>query len=128
MRQAALGQTQEAKEGTTENDEASVTRLQKIKVNGKFDGATKVALQAYLASNNQKLDIDGIFGAQSIRALQQYIGGIHVDGSWGKQTTKGLQTFLNSKGLSGKIDVDGIFGNESKCALQVYLNSTIPNS
>ena len=110
----------------TQEVEGVVTKLKKLKINGKWNGSTRVALQAYLSSNGYNVDIDGYFQQQSIKALQKHLK-VDIDGSWGSQTTTALQKFLNTKGVSGKIDVDGQRGNETIAALQVYLNTTIPN-
>eukprot|EP01084_Bolivina_argentea_P134671 237475_1 len=92
-----------------------------INIDGKFGKQTSRELQQYLVSKGYQVDVDGIFGKGSITALQQHIG-VDSDGIWGYNTTKCLQKFLNETSNSIQIKVDGKRGSETYSALQTFLN------
>jgi hypothetical protein len=57
---------------------------------GNFGPNSKKAMQAHLGVAQ-----DGVIGPQTVSALQRHCGVTPVDGNWGPQTTRGLQTCLN---------------------------------
>jgi len=59
--------------------------------------------------------IDGILGQGTIKAWQRKIGASPIDGLWGKATSKKAQKFLG-------VTVDGYFGPNSVKALQTWIN------
>ena len=62
-------------------------------------------------------------GSQLVRAVQTKVG-VTADGYWGKQTSKGIQTFLINHGFNvGSAGADGYFGFNSVKGLQNSLNS-----
>lgn len=84
-----------------------------------------------------KLTVDGILGANTIKALQKYLG-VTVDGVMGAKTVKALQKKLGvtSDGIIGKktvkalqkklgVTVDGVMGVKTIKALQKYLNKNV---
>lgn len=89
--------------------------MKALKVDGVFGQQTKKRMQKWLGVSQ-----DGKVGSHTVKALQKRVGAKPVDGKWGKNTTKHLQTYLNKNGASLK--VDGAFGKESKKALQRFLN------
>lgn len=69
-------------------------------------------------------------GSELVEAMQRFLNKngskLDVDGQWGKDTSKALQSFLISKGYSvGKWGADGIFGTDSAKALQRFLNNNV---
>ena len=76
-----------------------------------------------------QIGVDGHFGAQSIRALQSFLtsqpSGCEsaVDGGFGSQTQRSLQRFLQSQGnyYRGQ-SIDGSFGKASTKALQQWMS------
>lgn len=81
----------------------------------------------YKAEKARSLVVDGVFGVNTIRALQTrlaaagcYMGGI--DGDFGYYSKLALQQYLRGKGYytSGYL-LDGVFGYYSVCALQGWL-------
>lgn len=85
---------------------------------------------------SKPLEIDGLFGYNSIAMLQKALGGLDIDGILGKATVKKLQAWANvpqdgawgkktSKAIQRKLGVtaDGLFGKESCKALQRWCNS-----
>lgn len=88
----------------------------KLVVDGVFGVQTKKRLQRWLGVAQ-----DGIIGTKTVRAMQTVTGAKPIDGKWGTGTTKSLQTYLNNHGA--KLVVDGKFGKASIKALQTYLNS-----
>ena len=81
----------------------------------------------YASEKPQKLAVDGVFGALTIRALQTRLhdAGCYmreIDGDWGYYSRLALQQYLRGKGFYGKdYLLDGIFGYYSVLALQKYL-------
>lgn len=63
--------------------------------------------------SNSGITVDGIFGPETIRALQKFLN-VTQDGVFGAQTKKALQTRLG-------IPADGWFGAASTKALQKYM-------
>lgn len=90
---------------------------EKLEVDGIFATQTKKRMQKWL-----KVAEDGEIGSRTIKALQKVVGltGSAVDGAWGEQTTRALQTFLTKKGYP--TTVDGEFGKNTIKALQKFLN------
>jgi hypothetical protein len=76
-----------------------------------------------------KIDVDGVFGAETIGALQHTLahGGYYilpVDGVFGPGTRKALQKYLRHLGIySGSID--GIVGDKTVRALQTHIHATV---
>lgn len=66
------------------------------------------------------LEVDGIEGPATIKALQKALG-VTADGIRGKKTVKALQKFLNKKGYS--LTVDGIQGAKTNKAVQKFLRT-----
>lgn len=87
---------------------------------------------------SKPLEIDGLFGYNSIAMLQKALGGLDVDGILGKATVKKLQAWAGvaqdgawgtktSKAIQKKLKVtaDGLFGKESCKALQRWANAQV---
>lgn len=85
---------------------------------------------------SKPLEIDGLFGYNSIAMMQKALGGLDVDGIMGKATVKKLQAWAGvaqdgawgtktSKAIQKKLGVtaDGLFGKQSVMALQRWCNS-----
>lgn len=66
-----------------------------------------------------KVAEDGQVGARTIKALQKKVGA-KVDGIWGKETTKKLQSYLTKQGY--KTTANGDFGTVTIKHLQQFLN------
>lgn len=88
-----------------------------LEVDGIFGIESKKRMQKWL-----KVAEDGEIGSRTIKALQKTVGltGKSIDGEWGGQTTRALQTFLTNKGYPTA--VDGGFGKNTVKALQEFLN------
>ena len=73
------------------------------------------------------LDVDGIFGEETIKALQRalqshgFYTGYDVDGEFGYYTRFELQNYLQYLGYYHAFDLDGEFGRYSVAALQMHL-------
>ena len=87
---------------------------------------------------SKPLEIDGLFGYNSIAMLQKALGGLDVDGIMGKATVKKLQAWAGvaqdgawatktSKAIQKKLGVtaDGYFGKDSCKALQKWCNKRV---
>ena len=87
---------------------------------------------------SKPLEIDGLFGYNSIAMLQKALGGLDVDGIMGKATVKKLQAWAGvaqdgawatktSKAIQKKLGVtaDGYFGANSCKALQKWCNKRV---
>ena len=94
---------------------------------------------------NAKLNVDGIFGYNSIGGLQKALGGLSVDGvmglntvkklqqvcgcsqdgQWGKSTSLACQRMLIKAGFLAKGQDDGAFGPNSVKALQKWINAKV---
>lgn len=99
---------------------------------GKLGPATVRALQSYLNSGGKfntknskptppppaKLNVDGLWGASTTKALQKALG-VTQDGELGPKTYTALQKKLVAAGH--KIAVDGEFGPATIRALQIFL-------
>jgi peptidoglycan hydrolase-like protein with peptidoglycan-binding domain len=72
------------------------------------------------APSGPGLAVDGVFGADTTRALQAALG-VAADGIVGKQTIRALQNHLNARGHG--LVVDGIWGAATTTALQHVLNA-----
>lgn len=68
----------------------------RLDTDGIYGPSTKRALQGRLNYTNGPVVIDGVVGANTVRALQHHVGA-GVDGAWGRDTTKHLQQALNAK-------------------------------
>lgn len=74
---------------------------------------------------SDKLEVDGVMGPATIKALQKALG-TQQDGviSFPKSTmVVALQNFLNTHGA--KLDVDGVWGTLTTRALQTYLGTYV---
>ena len=60
--------------------------------------ATIKKMQRLLNDNGAKLNVDGIFGKKSIKALQKFLN-VKVDGICGEATVKAWQSYLNGKAM-----------------------------
>lgn len=73
------------------------------------------------------LVVDGIFGEETVKALQRalqshgYYDGYDVDGEFGWYTRFELQDYLQHLGYYHAFDLDGEFGRYSVAALQMHL-------
>lgn len=84
--------------------------------------------------NGDLIDLDGIFGDETVEALQLFLianghlkeFSLQIDDGFGRESTRALQTFLtlNVEGYPlKKYGLDGVWRNETTVALQKYLNS-----
>mmetsp|Transcript_64915 Transcript_64915/g.194053 ORF Transcript_64915/g.194053 Transcript_64915/m.194053 type:complete len:391 (+) Transcript_64915:224-1396(+) len=86
---------------------------------------TTTALQKLAGHANE----NGVFDAETVRALQGWLRGrelqCRVDGKWGPETKRALQTFLCRQSVDvGKafhVVANGVFDARSRIALQVFL-------
>lgn len=85
-----------------------------LSVDGKFEYNSIANLQKAL-----KIEIDGVLGLNTVKALQRKAGVKNIDGAFGPATAKAIQSKL--LGFKGK-DVDGEFGPKSVKALQNWIN------
>ena len=100
-------------------------------VDGDFGKLSYGALQIlmhHIGRRNNEL-WDGVGGPRTwmdvqewLRTLGQYNSPLRLDGDPGPYTIKGLQRFLQTKGLYAGFRVDGMFGPETRKAFQQYLN------
>ena len=84
----------------------------------------------YESEKPRKLHVDGIFGVNTCKALQTslqshgYYRGYLVDGEWGYYSKLALQQYLRKLGYYGTYWLlDGWFGTASVKALQTYLRA-----
>ena len=84
----------------------------------------------YKSKSPSKLQVDGIFGVNTCKALQTslqshgYYRGYIVDGDWGYYSKLALQQYLRKLGYYGNYWLlDGWFGVASVKALQTYLRA-----
>ena len=84
----------------------------------------------YESEKPRKLHVDGIFGVNTCKALQTslqshgYYRGYLVDGDWGYYSKLALQQYLRKLGYYGTYWLlDGWFGTASVKALQTYLRA-----
>ena len=74
-----------------------------------------------------QLVVDGIFGEETVKALQRalqshgYYTGYDIDGDFGWYTRFELQDYLQNLGYYHAFDLDGEFGCYSVAALQMHL-------
>lgn len=87
-----------------------------LEIDGLFGYNSIAMLQKALGG----LDIDGILGKATVKKLQKWAG-VPQDGAWGKKTSKAIQRKLG-------ITADGLFGKESCKALQKWCNSKTKKS
>ena len=90
----------------------------------------------------KKLKVDGVFGKDTIKAVQKWVGvaqdglcgakttkgvqkkvGANADGIWGRKTTKALQTYLSKKGY--KPTDSSAMDKKTVMALQTFLNKEV---
>lgn len=90
----------------------------RLTVDGHFGALTIRALQTWL-----HVHVDGICGRQTITALEHTTGAT-PNGVWDTDTTKHLQTWLNTH-FNQRLTVDGVFGVNTCMALQKYLNARV---
>lgn len=94
---------------------------------GKFDVSKPLVIDGYFgynsiaclqkalkASGHYNMEIDGIMGRGTVKALQKRAG-VAQDGSWGVNTSKAVQKMVGAK-------VDGAFGPASTKKLQEWIN------
>lgn len=91
---------------------AGKTATTKLTVDGILGANTIKALQKYL-----DVTVDGVMGVNTIKALQKKLG-VTADGIIGKKTVKALQKKLG-------VTVDGVMGAKTIKALQKYLNNKL---
>ena len=111
-------------------------------IDGKFGPESKRALQSFLKKRGQfaslRNPIDANFGKVSIRGLQAFLrdnghpcgafgaAGDGVDGSWGGQTTRSLQSLLN-EASTGTVDWTPESSNDSGAGLELIgMRSKLP--
>lgn len=93
------------------------TTNNQLEVDGIFGVKTKKAMQKWLGVAE-----DGIIGTATTKALQKKVGA-KKDGVWGAETTRKLQAYLTDQGFATK--VDGVFGKNTTKALQKFLNKKL---
>lgn len=121
----------------TQTAVSAFQRAQGLMVDGIPGAQTNGRLDALLAAPaaHSHLDVDGDFGAQTIKALQRATG-VTDDGIFGPDSKRALQRKLGvfADGILGKIsikalqravgaDADGIWGSDTTKALQRHLNA-----
>ena len=87
-------------------------KIGKLEVDGLFGYNSIAMLQAALG-----VEIDGILGQGTVKALQRKCG-VSADGLWGKGTSKAVQKMVGVK-------ADGLFGPDSVKALQRWINGKV---
>ena len=94
----------------------------------KGDGIIGGIRPKYADEPSGKLVVDGVFGVNTVKALQKalqghgYYNGYLVDGDWGYYSKRETQRYLRAKGYYGNTWLlDGWFGPASIKALQTYL-------
>ena len=87
-------------------------KIGKLEVDGLFGYNSIAMLQAALG-----VEIDGILGQGTVKALQRKCG-VSADGLWGKGTSKAVQKMVGVK-------ADGLFGVNSVKALQKWINGKV---
>lgn len=80
----------------------------------------QIAGQYQYRRNVYSIEHDGGSGSPMVEKLQAKIGA-DVDGIWGQDTSRALQSWLNEH-ADAKLDVDGYFGELSVKALQRSIN------
>lgn len=84
-------------------------------IDGYFGYNSIACLQKALKkSGHYTMEIDGILGKGTVKALQKRAG-VAQDGSWGVKTSKAVQKMVGAT-------VDGAFGAKSVKALQTWIN------
>lgn len=82
----------------------------KLEVDGLFGYNSIAVMQKWLG-----VDIDAILGQKTLKALQKKLG-VTADALWGTKTTKALQKLVGA-------EVDGLCGPDTVKAFQKYLNA-----
>jgi len=102
-----------------------VSPRKKIFEDGIWGKQTMTALQLYLKSCGFELVVDGDFGSTSIMIFQQFLGNsapIPIQGNFSTMVQGSLQKFLKRSGYNIG-PVDGYFGIQSTRALQQFLKN-----
>ena len=87
-------------------------KIAKLDVDGLFGYNSIAMLQKALG-----VTVDGVLGQGTVKALQKRAG-VTADGLWGKATSKAVQKMLGVK-------ADGLFGPDSVKALQKWCNNKV---
>lgn len=82
----------------------------KLEVDGLFGYNSIAVMQRWLG-----VDVDAILGQKTLKALQKKLG-VTADALWGTKTTKALQKLVGA-------EVDGLCGPDTVKAFQKYLNA-----
>ena len=94
-------------------------KLQKLSVDGDCGYSTIANLQKALGGTS----VDGVLGIATVKRLQQFVA-VGQDGQWGVGTSKAVQKMLKAnKCYSGAIDGD--FGVNSVKGLQTWINKKL---
>lgn len=90
----------------------------KLEIDGLFGYNSIAMLQKALKKlGYYNGDVDGILGKGTVKALQKWAG-VAQDGAWATKTSKAIQKKL-------KVTADGLFGKESVKALQKWCNRQV---
>lgn len=87
-------------------------KIAKLDVDGLFGYNSIAMLQKALG-----IEVDGVLGQGTVKALQRKAG-VSADGLWGKGTSKAVQKMVGVK-------QDGLFGKDSVKALQKWINNKV---
>ena len=87
-------------------------KIAKLDVDGLFGYNSIAMLQKALG-----VTVDGVLGQGTVKALQRKAG-VSADGLWGKGTSKAVQKMVGVK-------QDGLFGKDSTKALQRWINNKV---
>ena len=87
-------------------------KIAKLDVDGLFGYNSIAMLQKALG-----VTVDGVLGQGTVKALQRKAG-VTADGLWGKATSKAVQKMVGVK-------QDGLFGKDSTKALQRWINNKV---
>lgn len=90
----------------------------KLEIDGLFGYNSIAMLQKALKKlGYYNGDVDGILGKGTVKALQKWAG-VAQDGAWATKTSKAIQKKL-------KVTADGLFGKDSVKALQKWCNAQV---
>ena len=87
-------------------------KIAKLDVDGLFGYNSIAMLQKALG-----VEVDGVLGQGTVKALQRKAG-VSADGLWGKGTSKAVQKMVG-------VTADGLFGVNSVKALQKWINNKV---
>lgn len=87
-------------------------KIAKLDVDGLFGYNSIAMLQKALG-----IEVDGVLGQGTVKALQRKAG-VTADGLWGKGTSKAVQKMVG-------VTADGLFGVNSVKALQKWINNKV---